>query len=97
MSCAENEEMPALVCGTQRGLSVGSTAFTGMFGRDTGEGLLCCCSQTLELPPTGDEAGLIFAVLPQAGKDLSLQASLPSVISYLCMIFRWIVMHYCFD
>ena len=31
---------------------------------------------TTELPPTGGQAGPIFAVLLQAGKDLSLQARL---------------------
>ena len=28
----------------------------------------------MELPPTGYLVSLVFAVLPQAGKDLSLQA-----------------------
>ena len=68
-----------------------------MFVGDTGEGLLCRCTQTLELPPTRGQAGPIFAVLPQAGKDLSLQESLPLVTSYLCVIFRYIIMHYCFE
>ena len=31
-------------------------------------------SLTLELSHTGSQAGPIFAVVPQAGKDLSLQA-----------------------
>ena len=41
----------------------------GVFGWNTGEGLLSCCSQTLELPPTGSQAGPIFAVLPQASEE----------------------------
>ena len=33
---------------------------------DSGEGFVCCCSQTLELPPTRDQTGHIFAVVSQA-------------------------------
>ena len=35
------------------GLYLSPTTFMGVLGGDTGEGLLCCCSQTLALPPTG--------------------------------------------
>ena len=46
------------------------------------KGLLCYCTQTLELPPTGGQAGPIIAVLLQAGEDLSLQADLALVTGY---------------
>ena len=52
-----------------------------------GEGLLCGCSQTLELPATGGHPGPIFAVLLKAGEDLSLQASFPSVTGCLSGFF----------
>ena len=60
------------------GLSLDFTTFTGVLGGNTEEGLLCCWSQTSKLPPTGSQAGSIFAVLSQAGKDFSLQTSFPS-------------------
>ena len=58
----------------RRDLPLSPTTFKDVSDGDTGDGLLCGCSQTLELPPTGGQTGPIFAVLPQAGKDLSLQA-----------------------
>ena len=45
---------PSLVKFIRRGLSLGSTTFTNASDGDTGDSLLYCCSQTLELPPTGD-------------------------------------------
>ena len=54
------------------GLSLSPITLTGVLGGITGEGLLCGCSQAVELPPTGGRTGPIFAVLPQAGKDLPL-------------------------
>ena len=51
-----------------------------------GEGLLCGCSQTLELPPTGGQPGPIFAVLPQAAKDLFLQAGFSLVTGCLSRV-----------
>lgn len=42
------------------------------------DGLLDCCSQTLELHPTGGQTGAIFAVLLHAGKgNISLNDWLP--------------------
>ena len=63
-------------------LSVPPSICTGAFGGHTGEGLLCCRFQTLELPPTGGQASPIFAVLPQADEDLYLQTGLPLIIGY---------------
>ena len=55
-------------------VSLGPSTLTGVLGGDMGEGLLWCCSQTLGFPFMGHQDGPIFGVLPQAGKDLSLQA-----------------------
>ena len=49
-------------------LSLSPTSFTGASEEDTGEGLHCLSPQTVELPPTGSQAGPIFAVLSQASK-----------------------------
>ena len=51
----------------RRGLSLGPATFTGVSDGETGENLLCGCSQTLEHSPTGSQVGLILAVLLQAG------------------------------
>ena len=77
---------------TRGGLSLSPTTLTGMFGGNTGEGFLCHCSQTLELPPTGSQAGPILAAFPQAGKDLSRQAGFALMTGSLKGIFKWIVM-----
>ena len=59
-----------------RGVSLDSTTLTSVLAGDTGEGLLCCCSQALEFPPMGDQAGPIFAVFLQADKYLFLAVML---------------------
>ena len=72
----------------RRGLSLCPTTFTGASGGNTRKGLLCCCSQTGELPPTRGQAGPIFAVLLQAGEDLYFQTSFPSVTGCLSRDFN---------
>ena len=74
-------------------LSVPPTSQVSVMG-DTGEDLLCCCPQALELPPTGGQAGPIFAVLLHEGKGLSLQASFPLIIACPSAILKWILVPY---
>ena len=81
----------------KRALSLSATTFTGASDGDTRERILPCHTQTLELSPAGGQTGSIFVFLLQAGKDLSLQTSLPSVTNYCVWFLDKTVIHYCFD
>ena len=80
----------------RRGRSFCPTTFKSASDGDTEEGLLCGCPQTLELHPTGGQPGPIFAVLPQAGQDLSLQTNFPSLIGCLSGVVGQSVRPHCF-
>ena len=51
----------------------------------------------LRLCTTEGQAGPIFTVIPQAGKDLSLQASFSLMTGCLSGVLKWIVVPYCLE
>ena len=75
---------------------LGPATFTGAFGGHMGKGLLHCCFQTLELPPTGGQTDPIFAMCLQADEGLSFEASFPLVTGCLSEVSKCTIVPSCF-